>query len=1338
MSVVPRLAPTSREHRIDELRLELAFPSERLALDGQTRWESWLKDRLLPIASEVFDEMSTPGEVWRLDALSVDLGAVRADTGSAELERRARTALREALARAMRVGQGRHERDGQVASFQGADLEALQHFLRHGTLPWQERQGLRDAVDGLVIRVLATRPHDLVQWLRDAVRRPGVLTRLVRQSPQEALVRLFAAVLPGRQVFAVGLAGMLERLLSAPAVDRGRGESRRIAWEALLRTALARPPGDTDDASFARAVLDQAVRLREGQGEGASGTLRVITEMLQREPLPEPDPGGALRALKSAAAAEQGRITARQPRGDSDERVRQWRQRLERALARGDAEPVRALWSGLVRDHPGLVVAVVRLRGRRARVRRRMADGLPETMLRDIVHLLEPLHGDFIEEVVRRPDLLRLDPPPAPGPDAMRRRLWEFTLGFLLVERGGTFNRQDYLGSVLRQMAAHDNLEYGELLRGLVTLLASVAAPNALQAEMLTLLRSLALRRPVPISQGEITRGIAGAEAYDRLAARVHGRSVRGVRPEPIADVLARVREEHPAQWQRFVQELAAADSRMASGFARTLSTPDLQALIAVLVDAVHDGAGTGAGTLLDAVHALVASPGIRERRALAEVLRQLAAGQAIDLDAIVGSLPASRMEPWTRRTLRARLESWLDEGAGEGIAPLWPTLMRQSPALVRAVVRERGHEASVRHALAMRAPEPVLLDVVRLLAPQGAGFIEQTLRRPELFRPATGEPAVRTRETRRDLWLFTLGYLLAERGSAFNRRAYLGSVLRQQAAHENRDLRELVRSLLAMLETAASHDPVQRELLLLLRDLAVQESASAKRGAAAKGLSLRTAANDPRIHRLQAAQTRGQTGDSLPDLERVSRWLRGSLSASAVERVRIRDAFERTLRDTPQALRDILVRRLEDRLAVHRLVSLLPEAMLTRALVVLRPADAVAVLRHADVLSVSAVTVLAASAERLERAAGEVRSEGGAPHSARRTSPRLVAARAIARRKWRFLLEHLFVQGREFDPGRFARELIAWFRRPHGRLATPMAEVVPPLLARLRAGPLDRDELDGIADALATLEAGGERALPVLRDLAAATGMSDTGLARDEGDFLGPRGAGPRSETDGAVPSEGDRQAASPGATGSGTDLSGAGDGQSASSAQQVAKAMREAAAKVSASEVAMLDALLVTNAGQVLASPYLPRLFGMLGLLAENRFVDAAASHRAVHVLQYLVDGSTDTPEHLLTLNKLLCGVPFEESVPREADLDDAAKAAVDGLIRGMIQNWKAIGSTSVAGMRESFFQREGRLVRETEGWRLTVAPRAFDMLIDRIPWGFSIIRHPWMPAMLQVDWR
>ena len=84
------------------------------------------------------------------------------------------------------------------------------------------------------------------------------------------------------------------------------------------------------------------------------------------------------------------------------------------------------------------------------------------------------------------------------------------------------------------------------------------------------------------------------------------------------------------------------------------------------------------------------------------------------------------------------------------------------------------------------------------------------------------------------------------------------------------------------------------------------------------------------------------------------------------------------------------------------------------------------------------------------------------------------------------------------------------------------------------------------------------------------------------------------------------------------------------------------------------------------------------------------------------------------------------------------------LEELLKAVIAHWKAIGSTSVLGLRESFLQRDGRLQRQdkSEGdlpvWRLKVEARAFDMLLDRLPWGFGLIRLPWMQGVLHVDWR
>jgi len=166
--------------------------------------------------------------------------------------------------------------------------------------------------------------------------------------------------------------------------------------------------------------------------------------------------------------------------------------------------------------------------------------------------------------------------------------------------------------------------------------------------------------------------------------------------------------------------------------------------------------------------------------------------------------------------------------------------------------------------------------------------------------------------------------------------------------------------------------------------------------------------------------------------------------------------------------------------------------------------------------------------------------------------------------------------------------------------------------------------------------------------------------------------------------------------------------------------------------------------DAGQVLLSVYLERLFKHLGLVEAGRFVDGPAQARGVLCLQALVRGEEPSSEPFWPLSKLLCGVAPSELLPSCAPLSAEDHALLAQLLGAVIAHWKAIGSTSVAGLRESFLQREGRLERqgadhgEPQAWRLKVQPRAFDMLLDRLPWSFSTIKLPWMQGVLHVEWR
>lgn len=168
------------------------------------------------------------------------------------------------------------------------------------------------------------------------------------------------------------------------------------------------------------------------------------------------------------------------------------------------------------------------------------------------------------------------------------------------------------------------------------------------------------------------------------------------------------------------------------------------------------------------------------------------------------------------------------------------------------------------------------------------------------------------------------------------------------------------------------------------------------------------------------------------------------------------------------------------------------------------------------------------------------------------------------------------------------------------------------------------------------------------------------------------------------------------------------------------------------------------VEDAGQVLLAAYAERLFKHLGLTEGGQFVDAPAQARAVLCLQALVRGDAPSSEPLWPLSKLLCGLAPTELLPACDPLTAQEQALLNDLLTAVISHWKAIGNTSVAGLRESFLQREGRLERqraehdEPAPWRLKVQPRAFDMLLDRLPWGFSIIKLPWMQGVLHVEWR
>lgn len=161
------------------------------------------------------------------------------------------------------------------------------------------------------------------------------------------------------------------------------------------------------------------------------------------------------------------------------------------------------------------------------------------------------------------------------------------------------------------------------------------------------------------------------------------------------------------------------------------------------------------------------------------------------------------------------------------------------------------------------------------------------------------------------------------------------------------------------------------------------------------------------------------------------------------------------------------------------------------------------------------------------------------------------------------------------------------------------------------------------------------------------------------------------------------------------------------------------------------------VHNAGLVLLHPFVKLLFDNLALLDDGIFLTEEARERGVCLLHYLATGSEEFPEHKLVLPKFLCGWPIEQPVNRFLPVSDYEKEECIALIASAVNHWEALKNTSPEEFQHGFLQRSGSLKREVFGWSLYIERKPQDILLEKLPWELSVVKHDWMDEMLTIQW-
>ncbi|WP_340112884.1 contractile injection system tape measure protein [Maribellus mangrovi] len=161
------------------------------------------------------------------------------------------------------------------------------------------------------------------------------------------------------------------------------------------------------------------------------------------------------------------------------------------------------------------------------------------------------------------------------------------------------------------------------------------------------------------------------------------------------------------------------------------------------------------------------------------------------------------------------------------------------------------------------------------------------------------------------------------------------------------------------------------------------------------------------------------------------------------------------------------------------------------------------------------------------------------------------------------------------------------------------------------------------------------------------------------------------------------------------------------------------------------------VQNAGQVLFHPFLKLFFQQFNWLDEAGNIKDHDRLKAVQALHYCSTGNDQYFEGDMVLEKFLCEVPLQTTLPASSLLNESIKKEADNMLGELIKKWPALKNTSPDGLREMFVQRNGKLIQKDRNFKLIIERKTQDILLEKLQWNISIIKLPWKKELIIVEW-
>jgi len=634
---------------------------------------------------------------------------------------------------------------------------------------------------------------------------------------------------------------------------------------------------------------------------------------------------------------------------------------------------------------------------------------------------------------------------------------------------------------------------------------------------------------------------------------------------------------------------------------------------------------------------------------------------------------------------LEAQLVSALLAGDAALIEPAWQALYGEHSQLLNKILRHYGQQASVRQNIASSFSPARFNELLRLLEPDAHGFVQMVLDHAELFQPVDDQSAAGRSRQSAELRTFTLYHLLAERGGRFSNKSYLRSLLRQMSVSKSRTQSLLLARLIENTGKPIKSNKLAGDMLRLLGEVAAEmaEQMTSNKDSSSSEVSARNVSNKdlPLTEVTSRLASRKDSPSSDVTARMVSN--KDSPLTEGTSRLASRKdspssevtAGMASNKDSSLSEVSAQVAGYNDSLSSKTENQAGPHEQYQRLMSALTIAGAGRAYR--DSLLLEDIKILTRDAPYLLTRLFRELHTGG--HSWRQAIETL-STPVLAELGYAFVTSNKqYDEAVSSDPG---SDLLSAIHRNAEKSQDKRAFFIHILICLINDEPIDFNAI---------------RSDPSFKVKPAAT-PGDQAHSVNKAEH--PLDTPPGQVRNAAIDASGPDQEES--------------------------------------GEPAPLENIYIANAGAVLLAPYLPRLFERLGLVDQGKFKNREAAEYGVHCVQFLVNESISSPEYQLVLNKLLCGVKPGLPIRRSIELAAADKEQLEALLHAVTRHWKPLANTSIAGLRESFLQRNGSLQLKRDAWHLSVEARSFDMLLDQIPWSFSTIKFPWMDRVIYVEWR